>query len=88
MCTSEHIKHDMNNSTTMTIRLEIEDKENLDKLAQSTQRSKSYLAAAAIRDYIEINQWQIAETELAIAEADAGDFADEEEITTTFAKWQ
>lgn len=78
----------MGDSTTMTIRLEIKDKENLARLAKSTQRSKSYLAAAAIREYIELNQWQITETELALTEADAGDFASDKEITATFAKWQ
>ncbi len=78
----------MSNSTTMTIRLEIKDKERLDQLAQSAQRSMSYIAATAIRDYIDVNQWQIAETELALAEANAGDFASDEETNTVFAKWQ
>ena len=36
-------------STTLTIRLDEEVKDRLDRLADSTQRSKSYLAAEAIR---------------------------------------
>lgn len=77
----------MSNSTTMTIRLEVEDKEKLEQLSKSTQRTKSYLAVEAIRDFIEINQWQIKETELALSEADSGDFASSEEVSATFKKW-
>ena len=58
-----------------TIRLEPEIKDRLDKLADATHRSKSYLAAEAIRDFIELNEWQIQEIKEAIEEADNGDFA-------------
>ena len=43
-------------STTMTIRLADEVKDRLDRLAESTQRSKSYLAAEAIREFVENNE--------------------------------
>ena len=46
-------------STTMTIRLENDLKERLEKLADATQRSKSFIAAEAIRDFVELNEWQI-----------------------------
>ena len=46
-------------STTMTIRLDDEVKERLDHLADATHRSKSFLAAEAIRAYVETNEWQI-----------------------------
>jgi RHH-type transcriptional regulator, rel operon repressor / antitoxin RelB len=74
-------------STTMTIRLEPELKQRLDQLAQATQRSKSYLAAEALRDFIEINEWQIQEIKDAIKEADSGDFAPERSVTKTRKKW-
>lgn len=48
-------------SSTMTIRLEAEDKARLDELATATQRSKSFLAAQAIREYLDTNAWQVAE---------------------------
>ena len=62
-------------STTMTIRLEDEVKDRLDRLADSTNRSRSYLAAEAIREFVETNEWQIAEIRAAVKEADTGDFA-------------
>ncbi|HQS89375.1 CopG family ribbon-helix-helix protein [Polaromonas sp.] len=75
-------------STTMTIRLEDEVKDRLDRLADSTNRSKSYLAAEAIRAFVEINEWQVAEIRAAIKEADAGDFASEKDVTALAKKWK
>ncbi|MFT6436521.1 MAG: putative transcriptional regulator [Candidatus Azotimanducaceae bacterium] len=71
----------------MTIRLEPELKNRLDQLASATHRSKSFLAAEAIRDFIEINEWQVKELKAAVAEADSGDFANEKEVNRTFSKW-
>lgn len=74
-------------STTMTIRIEEDLKTRLDQLADSTHRSKSYLAAQAIRDYVEINEWQINEIKQALEEADAGDFASDQEVQNSLNKW-
>ncbi|MDO3381592.1 CopG family ribbon-helix-helix protein [Gilvimarinus algae] len=74
-------------STTMTIRLEPELKQRLDQLAAATHRSKSFLAAEALRDFIELNEWQIQEIKEAVKEADNGDFANDQEVSKTFAKW-
>ena len=77
----------MAQSSTMTIRLESELKDRLDKLAQTTRRSKSFLAAEAVREYLELNDWQIQEIKTALTEADAEDFASDEEVAATFGKW-
>jgi RHH-type rel operon transcriptional repressor/antitoxin RelB len=77
----------MSHSTTMTIRLEPELKSRLDKLSAATRRSKSFLAAEAVREFIEINEWQIEEMKEAVKEADAGDFASEREVQAVFNKW-
>ena len=74
-------------SSTMTIRLDEETKDQLDRLAEATKRSKSFLAAEAIREYIEINEWQIQEIKSALVEADAGDFATEAEVKKLAEKW-
>jgi RHH-type transcriptional regulator, rel operon repressor / antitoxin RelB len=75
-------------STTMTIRLDDEVKERLDRLAEATERSKSYLAAEAVRAYVEVNEWQIAEIRAALKEADAGDFADQKDVAKLVRKWK
>lgn len=74
-------------SVTMTVRLAPELKERLERLAAATHRSRSYLAAEAIREYIDLNEWQIGEVEAAIREADAGDFASEQEVSEVFTRW-
>ena len=75
-------------STTMTVRLEEDVKDRLDLLAEATQRSKSFLAAEAIREFIENNEWQIAEIKAAIQEADAGDFASDKEVAALGKNWK
>ncbi len=71
----------------MTIRLEPELKQRLDLLAEATQRSKSFLAAEALRDYVELNEWQIEEIKNAIKEADNDDFASDQSVKKALAKW-
>ena len=77
----------MSQSTTMTIRLEPELKSRLDKLSVATRRSKSFLAAEAVREFIELNEWQIEEIRDAVREADSGDFASDQEVQVVFNKW-
>jgi RHH-type transcriptional regulator, rel operon repressor / antitoxin RelB len=59
-------------TTTMTLRISKELKDRLEQLAASTQRSKSYLAAEAIAEYVELNAWQVEAIGRAVAKADAG----------------
>jgi RHH-type transcriptional regulator, rel operon repressor / antitoxin RelB len=75
-------------STTMTVRLEDEIKDRLDQLAESTHRSKSFLAAEAIRAFVESNEWQVQEIRAALAEADAGDFASDKDVAALAKKWK
>jgi predicted transcriptional regulator len=77
----------MGQSTTLTIRLDSKLKKKLDKLADSTKRSKSFLASEAIASFVEHNEWQIKEIKEGIKEADADDFASNEEVKMTFDKW-
>jgi len=75
-------------STTMTVRLEDDVKERLDRLAGVTERSKSFLAAEAIRTYVENNEWQLAEIGAALKEADAEDFATDKDVAKLAKKWK
>lgn len=72
----------------MSLRLPDELTSQLDALATATGRTKSFLAGQAIRDYIDREAWQIAEIQQAISEADAGDFASDDEVNTISAKWR
>ncbi len=75
-------------TSTVTIRLEESTKIKLEKLAESTHRTRSFLAAEAIKAFVENNEWQIAEIQQAIAEADAGEFATQAEVEAVANKWR
>ena len=75
-------------SSTLTLRVEDDLKDRLAALAETTQRSRSFLAAEAIRAYVESNEWQIAEIAAGLAEANAGDFAADKEVGALARKWK
>lgn len=74
-------------TAVLTVRVPAEMKDRLDKLADVTHRSKSYLAGEAIRQYLDLEAWQIGEIQQAIHEADAGDFASDDEVDAVAAKY-
>jgi RHH-type transcriptional regulator, rel operon repressor / antitoxin RelB len=78
----------MASSTILTLRVDEKLKKKLDKLAKSTQRSRSFLAAEAIREYVALNEWQIQKIQKGIREADAGNFANDEEVAAMRKKWK
>lgn len=61
----------MAQSEVVTVRLAPEIKAKLDALAQSTHRSKSWLAAEAIALYVEHQSWQVEQIEAAFSLADS-----------------
>jgi predicted transcriptional regulator len=77
----------MTESKVLTLRLDPKLSKQLDKLAVATRRSRSFLIAEAIREYVALNQWQIGETQKAVTEANRGDFASEKEVQQTLEKW-
>jgi predicted transcriptional regulator len=69
----------------VTLRLEPDVRKRLDKLAKATARSRASLAAEAVRQYVELNEWQIAAIQEGVLEADAGQFIDHARLK---AKWE
>ncbi|MBL8415160.1 MAG: ribbon-helix-helix protein, CopG family [Propionivibrio sp.] len=73
-------------TATLTLRVPVQVRDQLDKLAEATQRSKSYLAGEAIRQYLDLEAWQVGEIQQALEEADAGDFASDDEVNAIMRK--
>ncbi|MHC8304702.1 CopG family ribbon-helix-helix protein [Pseudomonas sp. PB3P13] len=73
--------------SVMSLRLPDEVADTLASLAKATGRSKSFLAVDALREYLAREAWQIEEIQKAILEADAGDFATEDEVNEVAKKW-
>jgi len=71
----------------VTVRLEPDLRERLDRLAKAQRRSRSYVATEAIREYVKVNEWQILETRKALAEADRDEFAPPEDVRRVLKKW-
>ena len=71
---------------TITFRVDHHKLAALDAIAKELDRDRSYLLNEAIENYIEMYKWQIEEINLAIAEADADDFANDEEVDAVFGR--
>ena len=74
-------------STTFTIRMDPTAKERLEQLAKDTGRSRSYLAAEAINDYLDINAWQVAGVKQAIASLDDGEALSQDSVRDWVQSW-
>lgn len=77
----------MAGSSVLTLRLDSKLKKQLDRLSKTTNRTRSFLAAEAIREYVSVNEWQIAQIKKGIEQADRGEFATEEEVQRVRNKW-
>ena len=74
-------------TAAFTVRVKDETASKLDQLAEKLDRSRSYMAAEAIEAFVEQQEWQLAEIEAGLAEADRGEFASEEDVAKVVAKY-
>ena len=73
-------------TAAFTIRLDEKILADLDRLAEKTDRTRSWLVSRAVEDYVALNEWQIARIKEGIADADRGDFASDEEMERIWDK--
>jgi len=74
-------------STTFTVRVDTSVKKRLEKLAKSTGRSRSFLAAEALAEYLDVNEWQVAGIKQATASLDRGEGVPHAEVKEWVASW-
>jgi predicted transcriptional regulator len=74
-------------SATFTVRIDTSAKKRLERLAKSTGRTRSFLAAEAINEYLEINEWQVAGVKRAMASLDRGEGIAHDEVKDWVASW-
>ena len=74
-------------TTVMSTRVPREMKAELDRLAKATGRDRNTLVQEALRRFIAVERWQLADVEAGPREADAGDFATDEEVDAVFNKY-
>jgi predicted transcriptional regulator len=66
-------------SALISVRVSSAIAERLENLARSVERSKSYLAAEAIEEYLDIHEWQVQAIQAGLDEIEQGmvvDFMD------------
>ena len=75
-------------SSTLSIRVDAAQKKRLEKLAKSTGRSRSYLAADAIATYLDVNEWQVAGIQDAITSLDASGGVAHADVKAWVKSWK
>jgi RHH-type transcriptional regulator, rel operon repressor / antitoxin RelB len=80
----------MNTSDSMTfsVRIERSTKKRLEKLAKSTGRSRAFLAAEAINEYLLVQDWQVARIKQAIKSLDTGRSVPHEKVIRWIKSWE
>ena len=63
-------------SSLISVRVPTEVAQRLEKLSQSVDRSKSYLAAEAIEEYLDLHEWQVQAIQSGLQEIEKGDVVD------------
>jgi len=74
-------------SSTFTVRVDSAVKKRLEKLAKDTGRSRSFLAAEAIGEYVDVNEWQISGIKQAVASMDRGEGVAHEQVKEWVRSW-
>jgi predicted transcriptional regulator len=59
----------------------------IEALARATARTKSFLAIDARTSYVQSESWQIRDIHEGLKEADAGEFASDEQVKAVFVKY-
>ena len=73
---------------TVSVRLHRATKVRLQKLAKNTGRSRAFLAAEAIEEYLDINEWQVAGIVGAMTSLDRGKGIPHERVKEWVASWE
>jgi RHH-type rel operon transcriptional repressor/antitoxin RelB len=74
-------------STTFTVRVDPTVKKRLERLAKNTGRTRSFLAAEAITEYLSVNEWQVAGIKNAVASLDQGKGIPHQQVKEWVGSW-
>lgn len=77
----------MSASTTVTVRIPSDLKKRLNKLADATARSRSWLAAHALEVYVEDQEWQVAAIQAGQKDLSAGRTVSHDKVSRWLHSW-
>ena len=72
-------------SDLVSLRLDPGIRKRLDDLARATERSRAAIAAEAVKQYVDLQEWQIAAIRKGIEAAERNEFIDHAKLK---AKWE
>jgi len=72
---------------SVTCRLDQDDVVFLDKLAELTERDRSFLIKKAVSEFIAQQKWQVEEVGRTLADVEAGKVLTEKEFDADMKKW-
>ncbi|NEP03721.1 MAG: CopG family transcriptional regulator [Okeania sp. SIO2G4] len=73
---------------TISFSLNSEKRKAIDKIASLLERSRSEILNDAVDAYLQVQQWQLDHIKEGLRQADAGEFASDEEVAAAFARWR
>lgn len=73
---------------TVSFRIDENKKSRIDELASVRDRDRSYIINEALDSYLDLMDWQLEQIKEGLRQADAGEFATDEEVAATFALWK
>ena len=74
--------------TNVTFRMSEEKKFLIDELSAAQDRDRSYIINQALDMYLEVMDWQLAHIKEGLRQAEAGEFATDEEVKAAFDLWR
>jgi|GEM_PF-345998 len=80
-------RFDMSDTILVSARVTSEVADRLNALAKSTHRSKSFLAAQAIEDFLNVQEWHVEAIKEGIAAAKKGDVKSHEHAIAILNTW-
>ncbi len=72
----------------VTLRLDRARRQALDVLARAAERDRDALIEEAIDAYLAVQSRHVAHIEQGLRQAEAGEFASDEELAAAFARWR
>lgn len=76
----------MRSNILLSVRMSDELSKRLDTLAKAMDRSRSYVAAEAIEEYLDFHEWQIQGIKAGLKEIEKGRSLDFEEVRLAWEK--
>ncbi len=73
---------------TISFRIDRAKKTALDGVAAEIDRDRSYVINEAVDAYLDVRRWQLEHIREGLRQAEAGEFATEDEVRQAFARWR